>query len=106
MKLSGPLHSDGASGTFGNLLTFSERASGSQVRFQRKQKDKITVARTAQRNKFLVAKEMWLFQDFGKIEFGFNLLGGRKVHNSKLALEQRAPQFARWVSDVLNFYNI
>lgn len=104
MKITGALHSDSASGTFGKLLTFSERKSGSQVRFQRKQKDKITPARTAQRNKFLVAKEMWKLNDFGKIEFGFNLAGGQKVHIADLPKETRAPQFARFVSDVLNFY--
>ncbi len=104
MKINGPLHSDGASGTFGKLLTFSERASGSQVRFQKKQKDKITTARTAQRNKFLLAKDLWQFHDFGKIEFGYNLVGGKKVLIYNLPIEKRAPQFARWVSDVLTFY--
>lgn len=104
MKITGPLHSDSASGTFGGLLTFSERNTGSQVRFQKKQKDKITPARTAQRNKFLVAKEMWSLNDFGKIEFGFNLAGGRKVAIANLPKQTRAPQFGRFVSDVLNFY--
>lgn len=104
MKIKGPLHSDGASGTFGGQLVFSERKSGSQVRLQKKQKDKITTARTVQRNKFLVAKEMWQFYDFGKIQFGFNLLGGQKISISDLPIEKRAPQFACFVSDVLNFY--
>lgn len=104
MKVFGPLHSDSASGTLGGLLTFSERKSGSQVRFQKKQSDKITSLRTAQREKFLVAKEMWPLQDFGMIQFGFNLAGGRKVSIADLPREQRAPQFARFVSDVLNFY--
>ena len=104
MKITGPLHSASASGTFGGLLTFSERNSGSQVRFQKKQTDKITSARTAQRAKFLVAKEMWQLQDYGIIQFGFNMAGGRKVAISSLPREIRAPQFARFVSDVLNHY--
>jgi len=105
MKIIGPLHSDSAQGTFGGLLTFSERKSGSQVRFQRKQIDVITSARTTQRNKFLVAKEMWSLCDFGKIQFGFNMAGGKNVEITSLPIEKRAPQFARFVSDVLNFYN-
>ena len=104
MKVFGPLHSDGASGTFGNLLTFSERKSGSQVRFQKKQKDVSTSLREAQRAKFLVAKEMWQLQDFGTMQFGFNLAGGKNVAISSLPIGKRAPQFARFVSDVLNFY--
>jgi hypothetical protein len=105
MRLIGPLHSETARGTFGGLLTFSERKSGSQVRFQRKQKDVITSARTAQRAKFLLAKEMWQLNDFGMIQFGFNLVGGKNIAITSLPIEKRAPQFARWVSDVLNFYN-
>ncbi|EKE18786.1 MAG: hypothetical protein ACD_9C00239G0006 [uncultured bacterium] len=104
MKIIGPLHSEKASGTFGDLLTFSERNTGAQVRFQKKQKDKITSARTEQRNKFLIAREMWHLHDFGKIEFGFNMAGGQRVNISSLPIEKRAPQFARFVSDVLNFY--
>ena len=104
MKIIGPLHSDSASGTFGGALTFSERASGSQVRFQRKQKDVITSLRTVQRDRFKVAKEMWLLQDFGIIQFGFNMVGGKNVIISNLPKQKRAPQFARFVSDVLNFY--
>ncbi len=104
MKVIGPLHSYSASGTFGGLLTFSQRKSGSQVRFQRKQKDVVTTARTTQRDKFKQAREMWLLNDYGKIQFGFNLAGGQNIRISSLPIEKRAPQFARWVSDVLNFY--
>jgi hypothetical protein len=104
MKIFGPLHSDSASGTFGGLLTFSERKSGSQVRFQRKQKDVSTTLREAQRAKFLVAKDMWPLQDFGIIQFGYNMAGGKKVAIADLPKSMRAPQFARFVSDVINFY--
>ena len=104
MKIFGPMHSDSARGTFGNLLTFSERKSGSQFRFQKKQADKITTLRTAQRAKFLVAKEMWPLNDYGKIQFGFNMVGGKVVNISKLPIEKRAPQFACFVSDVLKYY--
>lgn len=104
MKVFLPLQSGGVSGRFGNLLTFSQRKEGQICRFQKKQKDKITPLRTVQRNKFLVAKEMWPLNGFGKIEFGFNLAGGQKINISSLPKEQRAPQFARFVSDVINFY--
>ena len=105
MKVVGPLLSLSAQGTFGGVLTFSERKSGSQVRFQKKQQDKITAGRTAQRTKFQTAKTMWPLNDFGMIQFGFNLVGGRNVIISNLPIEKRAPQFARFVSDVLNYYN-
>lgn len=104
MKLIGPLHSDSASGSLKGRIVFSQRKSGSQVRFQRKQKDKITALRTAQRNRFLIAKEMWPLHDFGVIQFGFNLAGGREIKITNLPIRKRAPQFARFVSDVINFY--
>lgn len=104
MKVFGPMHSDGARGTFGGLLTFSERKSGSQVRFQKKQSDVSSAKRIAQRAKFLVAKDMWQYNDFGVLQFGYNLVGGQRVHIANLPIEKRAPQFARFVSDVLNFY--
>jgi hypothetical protein len=59
VKLFGPLHSDGASGSVGRPLTYSERKSGSQVRYQRKQKDVITSNRTTQRAKFNLGLELW-----------------------------------------------
>ena len=99
-----PLLSLSASGTFAGLFTFSNRATGQQVRVQKKQKDKITSARTTHRNKFLSARSMWPLNDFGVYQFGFNLFGGRDVHIASLPIAKRAPQFARWVSDVLTFY--
>jgi len=60
VKITGPLHSDSASGTISDVLTFSNRATGQQCRYQRKQKDVITPLRTAQRFKFSLAKDWWL----------------------------------------------
>lgn len=51
--------SQSASGTIAGNITFSKRASGQQVRFQNKQKDKITSARTEQRDKFSDAVDAW-----------------------------------------------
>ena len=59
VKLTGPLHSDTASGGLTSALTFSTRTSGAQVRFQRKPKDKITPLRTAQRVKFNLGLDLW-----------------------------------------------
>lgn len=103
-KCTAPLHSLTASGTIAGNLTFSLRKTGQQVRWQKKQKDVITAGRTAQRNKFLIAKEMWPLYGFGKIEFGYNLVGSHFVHISNLPKVKRAPQFARWISDVMNYY--
>jgi len=105
MKVIGPLLSLEARGRFAGVLTFSQRKSGSQVRFQRQQKDVITSSRTTQRNKFIQAKEMWPLNDFGVIQFGFNMVGGQYVNISSRLLRERAPKFALWVSDVLKFYS-
>jgi hypothetical protein len=63
VKIIGPLHSDSASGGLASVLTFSNRKSGPQVRFQRKQKDVITTLRTAQRSKFSLAISWWNLLD-------------------------------------------
>lgn len=52
MKVKGPLLSLKASGTIADVLTFSNRTSGQQCRFQNKQKDKTTPDRTVQRDKY------------------------------------------------------
>ena len=58
-KLIGPIHSDSASGSVGDCLTYSQRKSGSQVRYQRKQKDVTTAKRTTQRTKFSLGLDLW-----------------------------------------------
>jgi hypothetical protein len=103
-KCSAPLQSFSAHGTLAKNLTFSLRQSGQQVRWQKKQKDVITSARTTQRNKFLVAKTMWPLYGFGSMQFGYNLVGSHFVSISSLPLHQRAPQFALFVSAVLKYY--
>lgn len=51
--------SEQASGSIADYLTFSERKTGSQVRWQKKQKDVITEARTEQRTKFSLCVSWW-----------------------------------------------
>lgn len=100
-KVTGPLLSETAHGTIAGTLTFSLRKTGQQVRFQRKQKDKITPLRTLQRDRFILALEAWRFWDYGLLQFGFSLFGGKDVAVSSLPRSKRAPQVARFVSDFL-----
>ncbi|KKK68332.1 hypothetical protein LCGC14_2945110, partial [marine sediment metagenome] len=52
MKIKGPLQSEKASGMIGPRITFSERKSGQQARFQKSQKDAESAAQIVQRGKF------------------------------------------------------
>jgi len=72
MKVSGPLFSLEAHGTVGKVLTFSRRASGQQVRFQRKQKDTNSVSQQAQRSAFEQASLLCRNFDYGGAIFGFS----------------------------------
>lgn len=58
-KLKGPLLSLSASGTFGPRMTFSMRKTGSQVRIQNKQKDKISVLQSKVRGLYSLAVFGW-----------------------------------------------
>jgi len=58
-KTFGPLHSDSASGTIADVLTFSQRASGNQCRYQKKQKDANSPAQNIQRVKFNLGLDLW-----------------------------------------------
>jgi len=89
-KITGPLLSVAAHGSIGNELTFSQRASGNQVRFQRKQKDIITTARTTKRNIFATGVEDW------KIIF----LGEREDYEKEAKKKLITPQ-NRYISDVI-----
>ncbi len=58
-KINGPLLSETARGKIAERLVFSLRSSGQQARFQSKQKDIITEARTTQRAIYLEAVSAW-----------------------------------------------
>jgi len=104
MKVVAPLQSLGVSGRVGETLTFSQRGGMQYCRYQRKQKDVVTAARSAQRSKFITAVDMWQYYDFGVLEFGYHLIGGRHAVISELPENKRAPDFSLFVSDVLKFY--
>jgi hypothetical protein len=58
-KINGPLFSISASGSLGKELTFSERKSGSQARYQRKQGPNKTLAQLEQQEAFRQAVILW-----------------------------------------------
>lgn len=58
-KTKGPLFSLEAHGTIGKEITFSQRKSGSQVRYQKKQKDYESADRQTQRNAYRYGIELW-----------------------------------------------
>jgi len=58
-KLIAPLLSQSASGSLGDVLTFSKRRTGNQVRFQRSQKDYTSTKRATQRGYFKTASIWW-----------------------------------------------
>jgi len=69
-KITGPLLSLTASGKIAERLVFSLRKSGQQVRFQKGQKDVITVSRQSQRGVYLSAVLAWKsLSDLSKIEW-------------------------------------
>jgi hypothetical protein len=58
-KTKGPLFSVTARGSFGPRLTFSQRKNVKQVRYQRAQVDRNSIAQNIQRAYFLAAAEWW-----------------------------------------------
>ena len=58
-KLTGPLFSLNAKGSIGKELTFTDRRSGAQVRFQKKQTDISTPSRVINRGYFKTAVGWW-----------------------------------------------
>lgn len=75
MRVSGPLFSKTASGSVVDVLTFSKRKSGQQVRFQRKQSYLASVEQLTQRSKFSAASVACRFFEFGELQFGACLFG-------------------------------
>lgn len=91
-KIKGPLHSISASGSICDKITFSLRDSGQQVRWQKKQRDVITEARTEARTAYSNAviawrllsdseKETWKEQAIGSELTGYNLFVQEYIYN-------------------------
>lgn len=75
VKIQSPLFSLEARGTIAKSLTFSERKTGAQVRWQKKQKDVQSVERLEQREKFLSASNAARFYEVGTIILGNFVFG-------------------------------
>ncbi len=75
MKVQGPLFSLEAHGTIGDLLTFSKRRTGQQVRYQRKQKDAQSVDQVSHRAKFVSSSFACRFFNFGVAFYGSSIFG-------------------------------
>ena len=58
-RLLGPLFSENAHGSLGKRLTFSQRSSGNQARFQRANHDTNSSSQQTQRSFFLLAIAAW-----------------------------------------------
>jgi len=78
MKVKGPLLSLEARGTVGDVITFSKRREGQLARYQRKQKDVLTISRAKQRQKFQNASLACRFFEYGEAIFGVALYGNEK----------------------------
>jgi hypothetical protein len=78
MKVIGPLLSQEAKGTIGDVITFSKRKTGQMARYQRKQRDVLTISRTEQRQKFQNASLGCRFLEYGEAIFGVALFGNEK----------------------------
>ena len=66
-KITAPLMSKSASGSIGKEMTFSERKSGSQVRYQKKQKtDEPTQAQVSNQSLYRVIYARWLSMSAGE----------------------------------------
>lgn len=59
VKLTGPLFSLSARGMIGQRIVYSERKTGSQVRFQKAQKDVASEAQLLQREKYNLGVTLW-----------------------------------------------
>jgi len=78
MKIKGPLFSQEARGTFGNVLTFSKRKTGQMARYQKKQRDVLTISRTQQRQRFKNASTGCRFFEYGEAIYAVSLYGNEK----------------------------
>jgi hypothetical protein len=78
MKITNPLLSQEAHGTLGDVLTFSKKKVGQLARYQRKQRDVLTISRTEQRQKFQNASLGCRFFEYGEAIFGVALFGNEK----------------------------
>ena len=80
-----PLMSESARGSIADVLTFSVRGSGQQVRYQKKQKNEPSAGQLVARGVYADACEAWRAQEFGEIQFGDHFFGDSEEFNNGLA---------------------
>jgi len=103
MKIKSPLFSQSVSGTIADAITFSNRKSGPQVRFQRKQKDVLTAPRTTQRADFLNAVDRWNAKDYGISVAGFSFYGVDPVGFERKGTKEKMTGFNFFIKSFLLF---
>ena len=89
-KITGPLLSFTASGSIAKRLTFSQRNSGQQVRFQRSQKDYSNAGRATARQNYKNAVAAWI-----------ELSPTEKLEYKKKALNKRYTGFNLFVKNYI-----
>jgi len=87
-KITGPLMSVSASGSIAKRLTFSQRKSGQQVRFQKAQKDVITDARTTARANYTLAYTAWGFLNSAEKEVYNDRAKGQQLTGFNLFVKE------------------
>ena len=101
-KIESPLLSDSASGSVGPCLTFSQKKSGQQVRFQKKQKDVASDPRLLQRAKFLDASLSCRFFGYGGAFYGIVFAGVDKAFYDEKAAGKPLTGYNVCIEDYLS----
>jgi len=101
MKAKGPLFSKEARGTIADVLTFSHKRTGQQVRFQKKQKDANTLPQGVQRLKFLNASTACRFFEYGVAIYGVSLYGTDKSFYDEKAEKKEMTGYNLCIADYL-----
>ncbi|MFA5359230.1 MAG: hypothetical protein WC310_05465 [Patescibacteria group bacterium] len=102
MKVIAPLMSKTASGSIGNVLTFSKKKSGQMCRFQRKQKSSESVNQAPQRAAFLNAISICNNMDFGVLFFGISFFGNQLSLYTAEAEKRHITEQNQCASEILN----
>lgn len=101
VKVKSPLFSVSASGTISEFLTFSNRRTIQQCRWQRKQKDRNSSRQNSQRLLFLSARDIASSRDFGNCIFGYSLFGLDVSGLKELALNKKMTWYNYLISEII-----
>ena len=96
-----PLMSESAKGSIADVLTFSVRGSGQQVRYQRKQKNEPSAGQLTARAVYADACLSWRALEFGVIQFGDFYFGDSEEFNNGLAVGEGMSGFNIFVQDYI-----